>query len=582
MADPWKRYKAVANTTAGTGGTLTFDEPTPLDSTHLLVAIVQRSSNAALTNASTLTGAGWVLVSDQSALGSTRHDVWIKQGDGSTNAFTWAHASLFNSATLMAFEGYTSTAHAGEVETSFSSSGTSKTLSAVTATATGLAFAIVGLGNGGGGTWTAWTGNLTSIPAALSRLHIGVGPVTSGASVGSTVTHTSSRVGSGTMLVLPGIHAPATNAPPTVNAGADRQIIVGDSVSITATATDTDGTIAAYAWTVVSSDIAAPTLSGASTATVTLTPSLPSTVILRCTVEDNQGGSAWDEVSVVTAPLRGLPTDRGVTRWDKTRRGTIARRATYRGRSLDLGLLAQWDFTEAAAPFRSTDGAYALNQAAATLVTRTTSPWGYAASFPGSPAFLKMADAHLGALNLGLDTGQVTVAAWVYRTTTSTGFLGGAWQENNADPRRQYGLFVNLGTYGGAEKPCMHVSKSGEATPGYPFAREYSAGGTNVTNGTWQLHVGTYDGTEIRSYLNGAFTPIPTYTDGLGNTYAKNPFSFTDGLNSEPCEFTVGAVTLTAGPGNFFVGSIARLRVWNRALSPVEIANLYAAEAASL
>ena len=580
MADIWKRYKSVANTTANTGATLTFDEPTALDSTHLLVAIIHRATNAALTNAATLTGAGWVLVSDQSALGSTRHDVWVKQGDGSTNSITYAHASTFNSGALFAFEGYTGTAHAGEAEVSFASAGTSKTLTAATASAAGIAFAIVGLGNGGGGTWGSWTDGFTSIPAALSRLHIGAKEVTAGTTGASTVTHTSSRVGSGSIVVLPGIHAPSSNAAPTVTVPGEQRIDVGDTATVTATAADSDGTIAAYAWT-VAADVTPPTLTGATTATVGLTPARAMTATLQVAVEDNAGGSALASTAVVSRPVRRLPTDRGTRRWKDRSRGVRSQRQDYRGRSTDLGLIASWDFSETSAPFYS-DGAFPLTQGAGTNVTRTTSPWGYGASFPGSPAFLTMAEANLGALGLGRDTGQVSMAAWVYRTTTATGFLGGAWREDPADPRRQYGLFAHLPTYGGNNQACFHVSKTGTATPGYPYAREYSASGTTLTNGAWELHVGTYDGAEIRSYLNGTFTPVPTYTDGLGNTYAKNPYSHPDGLNTALSEFTVGACRLAAGPGNFFTGTIAKLRVWNRALSAAEVANLYAAEVTSI
>lgn len=60
----------------------------------------------------------------------------------------------------------------------------------------------------------------------------------------------------------------------------------------------------------------------------------------------------------------------------------------------------------------------------------------------------------------------------------NTGFLGGIWQENNNDPRRQYGLFVDLPVYGGSEQVAGHVSFEGGATTGYPYSRDYSANTT--------------------------------------------------------------------------------------------------------
>lgn len=100
--------------------------------------------------------------------------------------------------------------------------------------------------------------------------------------------------------------------------------------------------------------------------------------------------------------------------------------------------------------------------------------------------------------------------------------------------------------------------------------------------GSWHFHVGTYDGAEARSYFDGAFVPIPSFKDNEGNTHSKNPYLFADGLNDEPCELTVGAVRLSDGPGNFMEGQIARLRVWDRALSATEVAELYIAEATAL
>lgn len=208
-------------------------------------------------------------------------------------------------------------------------------------------------------------------------------------------------------------------------------------------------------------------------------------------------------------------------------------------------------------------------------------PFGYGVSF--STSYLRIAPESIGRLNIGAQgKNSVTVAVWVKRTNTGTGFLAGLWQEDNNDPRRQYGAFAHLPTYGGSNKACMHVSKTGAPTPGYPYSRDYSASGQTITNDVWQLHVGTYDGAEARSYLNGAFQAISSFTDSVGNTYSKNPYPFADGLNSTPCEFTVGAVTLTAGPGNYFGGEMAKLRVWDRALSASEIAALYTAESAVL
>lgn len=224
------------------------------------------------------------------------------------------------------------------------------------------------------------------------------------------------------------------------------------------------------------------------------------------------------------------------------------------------------------------DSQIVLSQAGTGTATRVTTPFGTGINFTGN-SFLRLADTAIGRLNIGAAGGRaVTVAAWVNLNDTNAGFIGGLWQEDNNDPRRQYGLFYDLNTYGGDEKANFHISKDGKPTPGYPFSRDYSASNQSFTRNVWQLHVGTYDGAQAVSYLNGEAELYPSYTDGLGNTYSKNPYAFPYGLNSTPCDFTVGAVQLTAGPGNYVIGSVARPRVWDRALSPQQVRALYAAE----
>ena len=59
------------------------------------------------------------------------------------------------------------------------------------------------------------------------------------------------------------------------------------------------------------------------------------------------------------------------------------------------------------------------------------------------------------------------------------------------------------------------------------------------------------------------------YPDGL--TQSKNPYYFPDGMGNNGSDFTVGAVLLKAGMGNFFKGQIGGLAVFNRALTDEEL-----------
>lgn len=246
--------------------------------------------------------------------------------------------------------------------------------------------------------------------------------------------------------------------------------------------------------------------------------------------------------------------------------------------------IATWLFAESAAPYLTTAGDLPLAVGGGSPVT-SSSPYGggSALTLDGS-SYLKLAAGSEGRLNLGAAAKtQVTVAAWVRRTVNGIGFVGGIWQEDNLDPRRQYGLFLDLPYYGGDNMTCMHISKLGGATPGYPYSRDYSANPSPLvtTNGAWQLHVGTYDGEYIRSYTNAILTAYVDYTDNMGQTYDKNPYYYPDGLNNTPGDFTVGAVKLTAGMNNYLTGQIAHLRVWDVALTPAQIAAVYAADSQS-
>ena len=89
-----------------------------------------------------------------------------------------------------------------------------------------------------------------------------------------------------------------------------------------------------------------------------------------------------------------------------------------------------------------------------------------------------------------------------------------------------------------------------------------------------------FDGEFIKSYLNGKFEPrepelidhtsgFEGYPDGIIQT--KNPYYFKEWMGNNGSDFTVGAVLLKSGMGNFFKGQIGGLAVFNRVLSEAEM-----------
>ncbi|GAB3526052.1 hypothetical protein GCM10027443_00820 [Pontibacter brevis] len=91
------------------------------------------------------------------------------------------------------------------------------------------------------------------------------------------------------------------NQPPTAYAGADKSITLpANSVSLTGSGSDSDGSISSYSWSKVSGPSA--TLSGASTANLSVSGMEEGTYVFRLTVTDNGGEHASDEATVTVHP----------------------------------------------------------------------------------------------------------------------------------------------------------------------------------------------------------------------------------------------------------------------------------------
>jgi len=249
------------------------------------------------------------------------------------------------------------------------------------------------------------------------------------------------------------------------------------------------------------------------------------------------------------------------------------------------GLVALWDFKEAQGADRTAYGvsAFPLKEQNGPVCRISEGPVsGFSAQFDGG-AFLSLPHSKTGRLNI-FGAGQgVTVLAWVKWTGEQTGFVGGMWNEYEDGGRRQYGLFVSLPYYNGKNQVCGHISRTGKPTPPFPYSLDYSASKQQVPANEWTFVAFTYDGKYIKSFLNGDFQARPEeliahtkgfegYPDGI--VHAKNPYLFHDGIGNNGSDFTVGAVLLKAGMGNYFKGLIGGLAVFNRALAEFEIKGL--------
>lgn len=91
------------------------------------------------------------------------------------------------------------------------------------------------------------------------------------------------------------------NQPPVVNAGTDQTITLPtNSVNLLATATDADGTISSYSWTKVSGGAA--TIASSTAAATAITGLVAGSYLFRCTVTDNLGATASDDVTIQVNP----------------------------------------------------------------------------------------------------------------------------------------------------------------------------------------------------------------------------------------------------------------------------------------
>jgi hypothetical protein len=248
-------------------------------------------------------------------------------------------------------------------------------------------------------------------------------------------------------------------------------------------------------------------------------------------------------------------------------------------------LVAVWDFKEPEGTERIAKGVsnFSLQEQNGTPLRVNDGPLsGYSALFDGK-AYFSIPQEKTGRLNIyGLNQG-VTVMAWVKWTGEKTGFIGGMWNEYQDGGKRQYGLFVSLPHYNGKNQVCEHISQTGKPTQPFPYSIDYAASKQVVPAHDWVCVAFTYDGENIKSYLNGVFEKrepelinntkgFEGYPDGL--VQSKNPYYFPYGMGNNGSDFTVGAVLLKAGMGNYFKGQIGGLAVFDRALGEKELLKL--------
>jgi hypothetical protein len=168
----------------------------------------------------------------------------------------------------------------------------------------GAAVSLTGIGTDSDGTiasyqWIQTFGTTVTLFGASTANASFTAPSTGGTlTFRLTVTDNLGATGTDSVNVV-------VNAPPTVNAGADQTVAPSAAVTLNGSGSDSDGTVASYAWMQTAGT--AVTLTGASTAIASFTaPSTTGALSFRLTVTDNEGASSADTIDVtVSIPSAG-------------------------------------------------------------------------------------------------------------------------------------------------------------------------------------------------------------------------------------------------------------------------------------
>ena len=234
-------------------------------------------------------------------------------------------------------------------------------------------------------------------------------------------------------------------------------------------------------------------------------------------------------------------------------------------------LICFWDFSEEAGQKRKTKAGkcnYILCEGARTIPKAQDGVFGNHSAVIMEGDWFCIPRNECPELNIHGEKAQETVVAWVKRAKkmyNQCEAIAGIWDETNK--HRQYCLFLDLRIWESSQQVGGHVSGVGGPTDGYKYCMDASIGATKVPLDIWQCIGFTYDGEKICSYLNGVL-------DARNN---QNPYSYPLGLHDggiKGGDFTVGAVNRSGEMGNFFVGQIGGLAVYDRALTKEEMAYL--------
>jgi hypothetical protein len=208
----------------------------------------------------------------------------------------------------------------------------------------------------------------------------------------------------------------------------------------------------------------------------------------------------------------------------------------------NIGPVGQWRLDEGSGSVLVDSSGNGDNGTATGGVTWTAGPSGSALAFDGTGG-VRIPDAPQ------LEpSAAITVAAWVATTGSPGSYKYVVAKGANRCTSASYGLYS--GPNGGLE---FYIARG----QGTIYARSPDAG-WGVWDGRWHLAVGTFDGTTIRLYVDGAEV-------GFGTQY-PGPIEY---LLNDTNDLFIGDYPSCSNL--YFPGAISDVRIWNRALSAADV-----------
>ena len=244
---------------------------------------------------------------------------------------------------------------------------------------------------------------------------------------------------------------------------------------------------------------------------------------------------------------------------------------------IEESLIAFWDFSERRGEPRisqpnSKNKSYYLLEGNGEISKMNEGPINRSSAVIEDGKWFYIPRDSLGDLNIFGKDAQVTIMAWVKKESEKNWqAIAGVWDESRS--KRQYYMFLNASSkthhnemirYPAQGLLHGHISASGGKSPDQLAWISYSSSTASVPQNVWTFIAITYDGKEIKSYVNGI---LSAHDD-------TNPFPYEEGIFDGGCDgadFTVGANSVSGKMTNQFIGKISGLAVFGKALGEIDI-----------